>query len=454
MTWRARGDALRWGVRNPLRWRSVRQLSLFLGLAAVAVRSAPEGGAPTVGITGDWEIEVSAPGVAKPVRLRVAPAVVVEVKDERLPALEEWAVGKGVRRTKPAGLADPVNHGRFVLDRPSVTLRALPEAGGVAYELGKDFEADREWGGLGRMPGGRIAAGQPVLVSYRYHQRRLDAVFLTPAGDVVLRSGQPRTGSPRPPEAQSGERRLANLWVPERLAKLGPSNLFPILEEAFPEPPRTSPSPAERSFPRALRRLQDGQPLRLLAWGDSVTGGYLGKEQWPHQLVRRLQARFPQAKIDLVTAAWGGGNTRNFLTAPADHPLAYAQRVLGAKPDLVVSEFLNDSPLDAVETEARYRQVLADFRRIGAEWIIIAPHPSTFTNPPAEREVDDDPRAYVKMIRRFAPENGLALADAAARYGRLWRQGLPWTSLMGNSANHPDERGMAIFVDSVMALLP
>jgi hypothetical protein len=60
----------------------------------------------------------------------------------------------------------------------------------------------------------------------------------------------------------------------------------------------------------------------------------------------------------------------------------------------------------------------------------------------------------VKMIRRFAPENGVALADAAARYGRLWRQGLPWTTLMGNSANHPDERGMAIFVDSVLALFP
>jgi hypothetical protein len=58
------------------------------------------------------------------------------------------------------------------------------------------------------------------------------------------------------------------------------------------------------------------------------------------------------------------------------------------------------------------------------------------------------------MLRRFAPEQGVALADAASRYSRLWRQGLPWTTLMGNSANHPDERGMAIFVDSVLALFP
>lgn len=427
---------------------------IILGLA-LAVRWLPAAEVPAqLRITGDWEIEVTAAEGAAPVRLPVVPAVVTEVKDERLPALEEWVAGRGVRRTKPAGLADPVNHGRFVLDRPSVALRALPEAGGTVFELGRDFEADREWGGLGRLPGGRIAAGQPVLASYRYHQRRIDGVFRTADGAILLRAGEPRPGSPRPPEARPGEVRLANLWIPERLARLGPQSLFPILEERFPEPPRTSPSPAERHFPRALRQLREGQPLRLLAWGDSVTGGYLGPQQWPHQLVRRLQARFPQARIELVTAAWGGGNTRSFLTAPAGHPLAYADRVLGAKPDLIVSEFLNDSPLDVAETETRYRQVLADFRRIGAEWILIAPHPSTFTNPPAEREVDDDPRPYVQLLRRFTAQHGLALADAAARYGRLWRQGLPWTSLMGNSANHPDERGMALFVDSVLALFP
>jgi lysophospholipase L1-like esterase len=251
-----------------------------------------------------------------------------------------------------------------------------------------------------------------------------------------------------------GERRLANVWVPERTAKLGPQHLFPILEKTYPEPARHSPSPAEQYFPNTLRRLQQGQPLRLLAWGDSVTGGYLGRDQWQHQLVRRLQERFPQAKIELISVAWGGGNSRNFLTAPAGHPLNYAERVLAAKPDVVISEFLNDSPLDAAESEIRYRQIREDLRRIGAEWIILTPHPSTFTNPREEREVDDDPRPYVKMLRRFAPEQEVALADAAARYGRLWRQGLPWTSLMGNSANHPDERGMAIFVDSVLALFP
>jgi hypothetical protein len=49
-------------------------------------------------------------------------------------------------------------------------------------------------------------------------------------------------------------------------------------------------------------------------------------------------------------------------------------------------------------------------------------------------------------------KNGLALADASKRWGRLWRQGIPYMTLMLNAINHPDPRGMGIFVDSLMEL--
>jgi len=60
----------------------------------------------------------------------------------------------------------------------------------------------------------------------------------------------------------------------------------------------------------------------------------------------------------------------------------------------------------------------------------------------------------VAGLRQFTAKHGVALADAARRYGRLWRQGIPYTALMLNSINHPDARGMAIFADALMALFP
>jgi hypothetical protein len=71
-----------------------------------------------------------------------------------------------------------------------------------------------------------------------------------------------------------------------------------------------------------------------------------------------------------------------------------------------------------------------------------------------EREVDDDPRPYVAGLRSFAAAHPVALADAARRYGRLWRQGIPHSTVLVNSINHPDARGMKIFADALMELFP
>jgi hypothetical protein len=72
----------------------------------------------------------------------------------------------------------------------------------------------------------------------------------------------------------------------------------------------------------------------------------------------------------------------------------------------------------------------------------------------SERDCDEDPRAYVKALRQFAAEKPVGLGDAALRYGRLWRQGIPYNTLMLNAINHPDAQGMKLFADALMRLFP
>ena len=130
--------------------------------------------------------------------------------------------------------------------------------------------------------------------------------------------------------------------------------------------------------------------------------------------------------------------------------------MLGVKPDLVISEFVNDARLTPAQVEERYAKLLADFQGIGAEWIILTPH---YVRPDwmgltREHDVDNDPRPYVAGLRQFAAKHGVALADASLRYGRLWRQGIPYNTLMVNAINHPDARGMRIFADALMEIFP
>jgi hypothetical protein len=127
---------------------------------------------------------------------------------------------------------------------------------------------------------------------------------------------------------------------------------------------------------------------------------------------------------------------------------------LNRKPDLIVSEFVNDGGLSETQVEERYGKILADFRKIGAEWIILTPHyirPS-WMGLSSQRNIDDDPRAYVKGVRLFAQKNQVAVAEGSLRYGRLWRQGIPYITLMENNINHPNVYGHTLFADSLMAL--
>ena len=284
--------------------------------------------------------------------------------------------------------------------------------------------------------------------------------MLTPQRRIEWRPGEPRSAAPAPPQLGASEQRLANVWLPGRIDRLSTNHLFPILEIAYPEPPKSSPTVAEARLPKTMMKLRDGGSLRVLAWGDSVTdGSYLAKparDRWQEQFIARLRERFPQAKIELITEAWGGRNTASYIAEPPGSAHNFREKVLAAEPDLIVSEFVNDAGLNPAQVYGRYGRLLVDFQGIGAEWIILTPH---YVRPDwmgldRERDVDNDPRPYVAGLRAFSAKHPVALADASMRYGRLWRQGIPYSALMLNSINHPDPRGMKLFADALMELFP
>ena len=148
------------------------------------------------------------------------------------------------------------------------------------------------------------------------------------------------------------------------------------------------------------------------------------RQRWQVQFVDRLRERFPQAKIELVTEAWGGRNTARYLAEPPGSVHNYEEKVLGAKPDLVVSEFVNDAGLSPQAVEQRYTKLLADFQEIGAEWIILTPH---YVRPDwmgltRERDIDNDPRPYVAGLREFVakhPDDHSAAKRPPGRRG-IW----------------------------------
>ena len=440
-------------------------LSSLLGLPpdeAVADLPVAVAGDFTVRV-GPGEVETAGKSVTveEAVVLQVAPPECVTVTDEahqRLPLFNNKAA-PWIRGAKLRGVITQETTAAGMLVPDSVRVK-LAKGDAPALAPDKDYAIDRRWGTFGRLEGGAIGEGTPVYVDYQYGVCRIDSVTVDASGKVSLVSGTSHVNVPWPPDLRDGHKRVVNVWLPGRLSKLADANLFPVQADTYPEPPRQQPTPAERLVPKSLARLRSGEKLTLLAWGDSVTVGTFvpdwQKNRWQEQFVARLKERFPKANIELVTAAWGGRSMRSFLNEPPGSQYNYKERVLGRKPDLVVSEFVNDAGLTPEGVEQQYGERLTEFREIGAEWIILTPH---YVRPDwmklaSERDCDEDPRAYVKGLREFTAKHDVALADASLRWGHLWREGIPYTTLLLNAINHPDQRGMKLFADALMALFP
>lgn len=429
--------------------------SCLLCLLFVFSTSAAQGAQAELTVTADWQVQVTTELAT--VSLTVPPANIVSVtaeKYENLPLFNPNASG-WVKGAKLRGVTTQETTAKGYLDPESVVMTMTP--GGEALQRDRDYAIDLEWGTFGRLAGGRIDAQQAVYVSYRHGIGRLDSIVRKDK-KVLLHIGTPCINVPEPPALATGETALANIWVPGRLQRLSADNIFPILETAYPEPAKAVPTAAERYLSNTLRKLRAGEPVKILAWGDSVTeASYLPHpeaERWQAQFLVRLRLQFPTSKIELVSLGWGGRNTESFLNEPYGSPFNYQTQVLGSKADLIISEFVNDAGLSAEDVETRYSKLLNDFTGIKAEWIILTPH---YVRPDwmgltRERDIDADPRPYVAGLRQFTTRHQVALADASLRWGRLWRQGIPYTTLLLNAINHPDKRGMKLFADSLVEL--
>jgi len=428
-------------------------------------------GAGCVYQTGDWTLGVR--DARTQADFEIARPDFVNVKDEAMvlktkdPAVYPWS--RALREKSN----DPLHWGwvagtrlaaikafecttRFALVPESLRLR---KADGTPLEEGKDFESERTWGAVARLATGRIGSNETVYADYTYAKQRIDRIVKRADGTFALRRGEPAASYPIPPATASGETSVATVWTDAQTKKLEDRNVFPTCETAYPQPSYAPGAhPAEKLLPKTLAKLRGGGHVRVLAWGDSVTdGGYLPeRDRWQFQFTERLRARYPKAKIELVSCGWGGRSSDSFLSAGAGHPFNYREKVLGAKADLCVMEFVNDCGKSREAVFKSYGGILADFRAQGTEWCILTPHytRADWMGLASQKRCDDDPRPYVHAVRTFCAEKGVALADASRIWGRLWRQGIPYKTLLVNDINHPNAQGMGYFADALMALFP
>jgi lysophospholipase L1-like esterase len=426
-------------------------LCVVVGLTHAA-DITPQDGAVIVP-AGEYRVASRCVKVAQPATLPVAPAPVVKVRDEPVRLSVDKPVGwaKGTR-LRGCNAKDVNACGSFV---PG-SLEIRRTKGGELLKEGDDYLVDAAWGHVGIGPKSCVTAGDTVFASYRCSLLRLDTIQVSADGKASLQAGEPHISAPVPPPADAGCAAIARVFVNYRDTEVKSEQIYPILETAAQAITGATPG----RIPKTLAKLKAGGPVKIVCWGDSVTaGGNASKPElrYPDVFAAGLRERFPQAKIEMQNISAGGSHSRQWLypdkfryrDKPWQETGVTWRRIADAKPDLVTLEFVNDAGLPPPMVEEVYNDILKRVQDLGAELILITPHFTMWRMMGFKGMREAERRPYVLALREFANKHNIALADAAARWEHLWKEGLPYLTLLHNTINHPDDRGHRLFAEEL-----
>jgi lysophospholipase L1-like esterase len=391
--------------------------------------------------------------------LEVAPADTVLVKDEPIRLAdkkpESWHSGTPLPSCGTRGI-----NAQGAFEPGSLTIASSP--GGPSLVEGKDYLVSDEFGMVGLGPDSSVTPETEVYANYRFGLLRLDALYIDADGRPGIVRGVSHISTPLPAEVPEGARRLANVFRSHHATNVQKEDVFPILELAREAVTATTAG----RIPKTVAKIKAGLPVKIVCWGDSVTCG--GDASTPsmtyvEQFRRMLLDAMPlSGKLNVINISYGGSNSMQWLRLPpydnawfeqnAVYPADQVdfQRILDLEPDLLTIEFVNDAGLDAEGVDRVYGTILERLRPLGTEVILITPHFTASSMMGLTSLRDPEPRTYVKALAAFAERHNLALADASSRWGHLWREGVPYVTLLYNTINHPDDRGHRLFAEELL----
>jgi len=384
----------------------------------------------------------------------VDPAEVVNIKGEKLKLSKDkpnsWRSGtklkhlqtirKGVGNTAPGALIPT-----------SVVVRK----DGKILEKGKDYLIDERCGVLGIGPNSSVTPDDVVEVDYAFSLRRIDSVVKNKNGKEFVIKGKSNLTVPIQPEIKKDEKRLKNIYIPYH-SDGTECEIFQVLETVAKAPTLTTPG----KIPETLKKIKAGQPVKIVCWGDSVTAGgdATRGNAYVNIFTKKLKAKFPKADITVKNISVGGSNSRQWLWPdkykhfnPKAQQKCRWKRIEDEKPDLVTIEFVNDSNLRGKTFNDTYNEMLKRLKKLNTEVIFITPHFTKMTSMRLKSlKNTEETRIYVKTLKKFAQENNKALADASSRWAHLWKEGIPYETMLKNGINHPDDRGHLLFAEELM----
>ena len=221
-------------------------------------------------------------------------------------------------------------------------------------------------------------------------------------------------------------------------------------------------------FPKTMAKLNGGEKIKVLFYGDSITvgansSGYIGykphAESYANMVKSYMQKRFPSATIDFKNNAVGGTDSNwginkktglagidNIEAAEGNH---FEKRVLNENPDLLFIAYgMNDQKYDATEYKQNIKEMIEGVRAKNPDVEIMLVS-GMIANP--ETYFDNkDYEAYQNALLELSKDyENIGVATVYNSVKSVYTK-KRFVDCTANNINHPNDYMMRVYAQTVL----
>ncbi|MBI5131470.1 MAG: SGNH/GDSL hydrolase family protein [Rhodopseudomonas palustris] len=194
------------------------------------------------------------------------------------------------------------------------------------------------------------------------------------------------------------------------------------------------------SLPHVARKLIDGQPVVIVAFGSSSTQGYGSTSpahNYPNRLAARLRRQYPTADITVINSGKGGEDAPEMMAR-------LKSTVLDAKPDLVIWQVGTNAilrNLDPAETGKLVEEGISAIQAANSDVVLVDPQYA-----PRVNERGESAGKMIKALDRLAELRRVGIFPRF-QVMKDWheQQALPFDSFVIADGLHMNDWGYACF---------
>jgi len=191
----------------------------------------------------------------------------------------------------------------------------------------------------------------------------------------------------------------------------------------------------------SIQKLTSGEPLRIIALGDSLTQGWMVRKGYLDFMAEMLERRFPDCTVSILNRGIPGDTAEGGL-------FRLREDVLDDDPDLVFIQFaLNDAftGVPPAQFKNTVRTIVDHIRTdTGAEILLVT------SVPIMHQDVDFMAENFYSRLSELSTEENIPIALVHQYWKKKMAQGTDIRTLVQMDMVHPNVEGYRLMAEAIM----